>query len=274
MEIDLVELKKLIESGHREHIVLKDYLKFTKNIGNLEEIHNDIERLYPKDKELYVELANYYINNNDINKAISCLEKYRENKGENIDVLITLLRKYIDVENFEKAKELLKELSIKKGEEKKINDVLFNMEYNTLKECGLYDSIIEKTRELIESGNREHVVLMNYLKFMKNIGNLEEIHNDIERLYPKDKDLYVELANYYINNDDINKAISCLEKYRENKGENIDVLITLLRKYIDVENFEKVKELLKELSIKNSKDERINNLLFCIRKKENNKNQK
>ena len=106
--------------------------------------------------------------------------------------------------------------------------------------------------------------MLDYLRFVKDIDNIEKIHYDIEKMYPNDKDLYVELANYYVSNNDTGKAIKCLEKYRENKGENINVLVLLSKKYIDVKNFEKAQELLEELNVKHNKNEEVNNLLVSV----------
>ena len=192
---------------------------------------------------MYVELANCYINNDDINKAIKCLEKYRENGGENIEILVSLAEKYIRNRDFDKAKELLKELKIKDDKNEKINELLSNIEY---------------------------IILLDYLRYEKDkIENVDKIYEDIERKYPKDRELYVELANCYINNNDVNNAIKCLEKYRENGGEDTGILTLLSKKYIDVENFEEAERLLEEISKKRevnlNQKKQINNLLLQIK---------
>lgn len=117
MERNLIELKKLIESGNRDYFVLLDYLKSIESIENIEDLYNDITKIYPKDKDLYIELANCFMKNNNIYKSINCLEKYRENEGNNTDALILLSKEYLEVKSYEKAKQLLEEIN--KGE--KIN---------------------------------------------------------------------------------------------------------------------------------------------------------
>ena len=201
MEKDLTELKKSIESGKRSYTLLMDYLRFEKNISNIEEIHKDIERMYPKDKDLYVELANYYINNNDVNNAIKCLEKYRQNNGENIEILILLSKKYMDVKSFDKAKQLLKELSVKSKENKEIKDLLSRIEeslnninikeMNENNECNIEDKINLKNKEgiknpLFGSQNKEN-----------DFNEIQEIFNkDFDTIVKKIKKIFVSKQEY------------------------------------------------------------------------------
>ena len=207
MEKDLTELKKSIESGNRTYTVLMDYLKFEKHISNIEEIHKDIERMYPKDKSLYVELANCYINNNDINNAIKCLERYRQNNGEDIDVLILLSKKYMDVKSFEKAKHLLEELSAKNKENKEIEDLLFSVEKNlnniNIKEMNENSecSIEDKTNMIFKDKYDINIVTKGIKDILLNVHDEKDILFDkiscfIQKLNLEDK---YEETKYFFN---------------------------------------------------------------------------
>ena len=188
---------------NKEKFLLLQYIKDNINIkiDNIEQIREDIEKLYPKDKDLYVELANYYINNNDVNNAIKCLEKYRQNNGENIDVLILLSKKYMDVKSFEKAKQLLEELIVRNKENKEIKDLLsivekslnnINMkEMNENNECNIEDKINLKNKEgiknpLFGSQNKEN-----------DFNEIQEIFNkDFDTIVKKIKKIFVSKQEY------------------------------------------------------------------------------
>ena len=173
-----------------EKFLLLQYIKDNTNskIDNIEQIREDIERKYPNDKCLYVELANYYINNNDINNAIKCLERYRQNNGEDIDVLILLSKKYMDVKSFEKAKHLLEELSAKNKENKEIEGLLFSVEkslnninikeMNENSECSIEDEADLKHKEEIR-------------KPLVGLQNKKNDFNEIQEIFNKDFDTIV-----------------------------------------------------------------------------------
>ena len=52
--IDIKVLMNLVNIGHREYVVLNDYLKYVDNIKNIEDIEKEIVKLYSKAKDIYV----------------------------------------------------------------------------------------------------------------------------------------------------------------------------------------------------------------------------
>jgi len=237
VKIDLVELKRLVDLGHREYVVLLDYLRYIEGkIENIKKIEEDIEKKYPNDQDLYVELANYYIKNDEIYNAIKCLEKYKENKGENIEVLILLSKKYIDVKDFEKAKKLLEKLIIKNNRKDEIKDLLYNLEKNLKKtdikemnedcNCNIEDKItmlfkdgydinvvIKEIKDMLLIDNCDRKVLFDKISYFIQKLNLDDKYEETKlffnEIYNHIPNEYIKLKNILLNEYELaNKQIT------------------------------------------------------------------
>jgi len=226
---------------YKERLLLLQYIRdnINRKIDNIEQIIKDIENNYPEDQELYVELANYYINNNDIHNAIKYLEKYKENKGENIDVLILLSKKYIDVNCYKEAKRLLEKLSLnnkinsKQKEEiscllsiikvnvvsntKNTKETKFKI-FNDIDKVNYNKDIVYKVFE--ENKNIEDIVIeIKNILFVYNLNIKDIVIDFLEKILEKNLLHEKLLINFIYNEINENNSIfyNIIDYYKEKK---------------------------------------------------------
>ena len=197
-------------------VQLKEYLNNAKEIGleerKISSMIKDIEKKYPLEKDIYIEVAKYYLGKDD-KESIKYLEKYVLKGGENEEVKLLLVKLYKQDMQLDKAKEIINRL--KKTEEVIIESLRIAIE---LKDKSWIKEIDKDIRE-------------NDIEIEKK--EIEEIC----RIYEGDKEY--EGEKYYIERYKDKYDLSEIKcRYYENSG-NIEQALKELIKEIDIEENKK-----------------------------------
>ena len=111
--------------------------------------------------------------------------------------------------------------------------------------------------------------IKEYLKNIKSIdlerNKISSMIKDIEKKYPEEKDVYIEVSKYYLDKDS-KESIKYLEKYVTKGGDNEEVKLLLVKLYKQEEQLKRARELIK--SLKKTEEVEIESLRIAIELKD------
>ena len=262
-------LKKIIDSGNRDQEILCIFFKLLKASDKkyIDSLVSEIELIYPKEKDVYVEIAKYYYNINDNNNAIKYFEKYKNNGGDNEEVLLFLAKLYRLSGNLLGAYSLIKTINI-------LNEDYF---CECIRVCISLNKLIEVLSLLEEllKQNKKTDVIDDIAQFFLKEKKYDELEQFLNKYLVLDRNNIK--INYYIYlcYKNLNKDFFAITKifdifnidtsWIKDKTLKLDLykLITQC-KHIYNSDKEKIKYLIIELYKFLSVDANDNNIIFLL----------
>ena len=203
----------------------------------------DIMEIPPLDFEYYNSkgVENFY--RGEIKNAIGYFEKSLDMNFKNVVALNNLARAYIKLQEFDKAKSVLKKARI-------FNPKYFETYINLANIAKL-----ESTQDNISEFNRKKYLReqQNYLK-------------QAIKINPNDKRAYLQLANYYLEQKDFENAIKNFDTALIYDDEYYEAYLGLAVAYIELNNPRKALVALRNAGALNSRSDEISYYLakMCI----------
>lgn len=227
------------------------------------EYYNKAENLGYSNADLYEILANIYLESEDETQALRYLSKAISKKPFDGELRLYKIRIYLADGRFDEALENLDEM------ERILPDSfeVYNLKSQILCEKGQFDYAIETINKGVARFPNDINILLARLRLYVKMEKNNEAKKLIQEL--KDKGLYekflkdcsLEEATVYINDKDIDKAISIL-KNADEKLDDVDIAFVLMDIYSRKNNFEEVKEYSSKLLNKEIEDFYLANALF------------
>lgn len=262
-------LKKIIDSGNREQDVLYKFFKLLKtdNKKYADSLVPEIELIYPKEKDIYVEIAKYYCNINDNNNAIKYFEKYKNNGGDNEEVILFLAKLYRISGNFLDSYSLIKKTSV-------LSEDYFCERIRVCISLNKLDEVLNLLKDLLKY-NKKIDVADDIAQFLLKESKYDKLEQFLNKYIILDKNNIK--INYYIYvcYKNLNKEFLAITKIFDifnidkncikDKTLKLDLynLITQCKHLYDSDK-QKMKYLINELYKFLSLDANDNNIIFLL----------